>query len=127
MDRYQYLLLLGLCLAVTLPLEVVGKARVWRRPARVALAVLPAAVVFSLWDVAAIAHGQWGYAARYVTGWRLPGRLPLEEVAFFVVIPVCALLTYEVVGRVLGGLRARRLPRGIRRGTPPEHAGRQAG
>ena len=101
MDRYQYLILMGLCLAVTLPLEVVIGARVWRRPKPVALAVLPGLVAFSLWDVAAIAHHWWHYSRRYTTGWLLPGRLPVEEVVFFAVIPVCALLTYEAVGRLL--------------------------
>ena len=101
MDRYQYLALMGLCLLVTLPLEVVLGARVWRRPRRLVASVAPAVVIFSLWDVAAIAHHHWRYAARYVTGWQLPGHLPVEEVVFFAVVPVCALLTYEVVSGLL--------------------------
>ena len=106
MDRYQYLLLMAACLVVTLPLEVVLGARVWRRPRRLLAAVVPPALIFSLWDVAAIARHHWSYARRYVTGWDLPGHLPVEEVVFFVVIPVCALLTFEVVGRI-GGRAAR--------------------
>ena len=101
MDRYQYLLLMAACLLLTLPLEVVLGARVWRQPLRLVRSVVPVAVVFSLWDVAAIARHQWAFAARYVTGWELPGRLPVEEVVFFVVIPICALLTFEVVSRAL--------------------------
>jgi hypothetical protein len=31
----------------------------------------------------------------------LTGALPVEELAFFVVIPICALLTYEAVKIVL--------------------------
>lgn len=69
----------------------------WRRPRRLAAAVVPGLVAFSAWDVAAIAHHQWSYNPRYVTGWDLPGGLPVEEVVFFVVIPVCALLTFSVV------------------------------
>ena len=103
MDRFQYLLLMAACLVVTLPLELVLGARVWRRPGRLARAVLPPAVVFSLWDVAAIARHHWTYSRRYTTGWILPGRLPVEEVVFFLVIPVCGLLTFEAVRRLLGG------------------------
>ncbi|MGH9077511.1 MAG: lycopene cyclase domain-containing protein [Acidimicrobiales bacterium] len=106
MDRYQYLLLMGACLVLTLPLEVVFGARVWRRPGRLARAVVPPLVIFSAWDVAAIAHHHWSYSARYTTGWDLPGHLPVEEVVFFAVIPVCALLTFGVASRVLG--RAKR-------------------
>lgn len=105
MDRYQYLVLMGLCVAATLPLELVLGARVWRRPARLLRALLPPVVIFSLWDVAAIAHHHWRYNPRYVTGWQLPGHLPVEEVVFFAVVPICALLTFEVVGR---GLRRKR-------------------
>lgn len=100
-DHFQYLGLMAACLLVTLPLELVLGARVWRRPRRWALSVLPTAAAFSLWDVLAIHDGTWRFARRYVTGVRLPGRLPIEEVVFFLVVPTCALLTYECVRRAL--------------------------
>lgn len=103
MDRYQYLIVMGLCLVVTLPLEVVLGARVWRQPRRAVAALAPAVVVFSLWDVAAIAHHHWTYSRRFTTGWTLPGHLPIEEVVFFAVVPMCALLTFEVVGKFTRG------------------------
>jgi lycopene cyclase domain-containing protein len=100
-DRYQYLLVLAGCLLVTLPLEVVIGARVYRQPRRLLRALGPAVAVFLVWDVVAVGRGHWWYNPRYVTGWRLPGDLPVEELVFFVVIPVCALLTYEAVVVVL--------------------------
>lgn len=100
MDRYQYLLVMAACVVVTLPLEVVLGARVWRRPRRLLVALIGPVVFFSAWDVAAIAHHHWRYSRRYTTGWDLPGHLPVEEVVFFVVIPICALLTFEVLGRL---------------------------
>ena len=100
-DHLQYLLVLAGCVVATLPLEFLLRARVWRRPRRLLRVLAAPVVIFSGWDVAAIAHHQWGYARRYVTGVDLPGHLPLEEVAFFVVVPVCALLTYEAVDRLL--------------------------
>jgi lycopene cyclase domain-containing protein len=105
LDRYQYLALMAACLLVTLPLELVLGARVWRRPRRLWAALWPPVVLFVVWDVFAIARGTWGYNPAYVTGWRLPGKLPVEEVVFFVVIPIASLLTYEAVGRVLAGWR----------------------
>jgi lycopene cyclase domain-containing protein len=109
-DRFQYLAVMAGCLLVTLPLELVGGARVYRRPRRLLAALAPAIVVFVVWDIVAIERGHWWYNPRYVTGWRLPGALPVEELAFFVVIPICALLTYEAVTIVLAALarRARR-------------------
>jgi lycopene beta-cyclase len=100
-DHYQYLALMGGCLLVTLPLEIVYRAGVWRRPARLLRVVVWPLVVFSLWDIAAIHHGLWRYNSRYVTGWDLPGRLPVEEVVFFVVVPVCAILAFQAVRATL--------------------------
>ena len=101
-DRFQYLILMGLCLVVTLPLEFVFGARVWRRPRRLLAAMAVPVVIFVVWDVIAIARDHWSYNEKYVTGWTLPFDLPVEELAFFLVIPICSLLTLEAVRRVLG-------------------------
>lgn len=101
-DRFQYLILMGLCLLITLPLEFVFGARVWRRPRRLAAAMGIPLVIFLVWDVVAIARDHWAYNAEYVTGWELPFNLPVEELTFFLVIPICSLLTLEAVRRVLG-------------------------
>jgi len=101
LDRYQYLILMGLCLLITLPLEVLFGARVWRSPRRLVRAMAVPVAIFVVWDILAVAAENWDYNPRYVTGWRLPGDLPIEELVFFLVIPICSLLTYEAVGRVL--------------------------
>ena len=100
-DRYQYLLLMAACLVVTLPLEFVFGARVWRRPRRLVVALVPTVLVFAIWDIVAIARESWSFNAAYVTGRQLPRNLPVEELVFFIVIPICGLLTLEAVRRVL--------------------------
>jgi lycopene beta-cyclase len=102
MDRYQYLLVMAACFLVTLPLEVVLGARVWRRPRRLLVALAPMVGVFLVWDAVAIARSHWDFSGRYTTGWTVPADIPVEELVFFVVIPVCALLTFEVVRRMIG-------------------------
>ena len=94
MDHYQYLILMGACLLATLPLEALG-ARVYRQPVR-----LPVALIFLIWDALAIAGHVWSYNPRYVTGVNLPFRIPVEELVFFLVIPVCGILTYAGVQAV---------------------------
>jgi lycopene cyclase domain-containing protein len=106
-DHWQYLLLMAACVVLTLPLEVVLGARVWRRPRHLAMTLIPPATAFSLWDVLAISHRHWRYNPRYVTGLDLPGHLPVEEVVFFLVVPICALLTFEVVTRLTDRPRKR--------------------
>ena len=95
MDRYQYLLLMAACVAITLPLEFVFRARVYRRPRRLLRALWLPVAIFFVWDLVAIARRHWTFEERYVTGWRIPGDVPVEELAFFVVVPLCALLTFE--------------------------------
>jgi lycopene beta-cyclase len=102
MDRYQYLLLMAACAAITLPLEFVFRARVYRRPRRLVRAMWLPVLLYVVWDLIAIARDHWSFNDRYVTGWEVPGGLPVEELAFFLVIPVCALLTFEASRRTLG-------------------------
>lgn len=106
-DQWQYLALMGACLALTLPLEFVLRARVYRRPLRLLLALLPTLVVFVVWDIVGILRDHWSYSPRFTTGIML-GPMPLEELVFFLVIPICGLLTYEAVGTVLRWLRGAR-------------------
>lgn len=100
MDRWQYLVLLAACLAITLPLEIFGVG-VYRQPRRIARAVLPVAALFLMWDEVAIAAHVWTYNPAYIIGRYIPFRVPIEEVLFFVVIPVCALLTYNAVSTIV--------------------------
>lgn len=100
MGKIEYLLVLTACVLITLPLELMG-ARVYRRPGRLARAILPVAVLFLIWDAIAIGAGVWSYNPAFVSGIRAPFDIPLEEILFFVVIPVCGILTYEFVERTL--------------------------
>jgi lycopene cyclase domain-containing protein len=94
MGRAEYLLLLGLCVLVTLPLEVLLGVRVYRQAKRLLLSLGCTAAVFVTWDLVGAGLGHWGYNPAYVTGIRFLG-LPLEEYLFFAVVPLCAILTYE--------------------------------
>ena len=101
---WLYFGLLTTCVVVTLPLELVLGARVYRRPRRLVLTLVPVVVVFCAWDVLALRAGHWTWDPRQTVGVLLPWRLPLEELLFFLVVPVCALLTFEAVRRLSGWL-----------------------
>ena len=105
-DRWQYLVVLVACLAITAPLEMFGPGvyRQWRRLVR---AVLPVAAVFLIWDEIAVAAHVWTYSSTYISGVRIPFRVPIEEVLFFLVIPVCGLLTYNAVSTILSKVSRR--------------------
>ena len=101
MKQLAYLVVLAFCLIGTAPLEVVLKTRVYARWRRLLLTLLPVVVVFVSWDVLAIRAGHWDYDPAQVTGIEVGG-LPLEELLFFLVIPICAILTLEAVRAVKG-------------------------
>lgn len=110
-DTWQYLALMAGCLLITLPLEFVLRARVYRQPLRLLLALAPVVIVFVVWDIVGIVRDHWSYSPRFTTGIML-GPMPLEELVFFIVIPICGLLTYGAVGYVfqLGRRALRRSP-----------------
>jgi lycopene cyclase domain-containing protein len=97
-----YLLVLAGCLLAAAPLEFLLRLRVRTQWLRLLLTLVPVLVVFVSWDVYAIARHQWSYDRAQTSGVLLPGRLPLEELLFFLVIPVCAVLTLEAVRKVTG-------------------------
>ncbi|HET9302837.1 MAG TPA: lycopene cyclase domain-containing protein [Propionibacteriaceae bacterium] len=107
LDHFQYLLLMACCLLITLPLEFILGARVYRRFAGLAFAIIPVLIIFSIWDIVGILRDHWSYSPRFTTGSKLIFGMPIEELVFFIVVPICGLLTYEAVGRMLGLVRRR--------------------
>ena len=102
MRHLSYLAVLAVCLLGTLPLELWLGVRVYRRPRRLLLTLLPVVAVFYLWDVYAIAADHWSFDPAQTVGLVLPGGVPVEELLFFVVVPTCAVLAFEAVRRVKG-------------------------
>ena len=47
----------------------------------------------------------WTYNPRYITGITIGFGIPLEELLFFIVIPLCGLLTYNAVTAMLNRIK----------------------
>ncbi len=100
MSHLAYLAILAFCLVCTAPLAVLLGHRVFGDLRRLGLCLLTTFAVFTGWDLYAIHAGHWSYDPSRTTGVLLPGRLPLEEALFFVVVPLCVVLTFEAVNRL---------------------------
>jgi lycopene cyclase domain-containing protein len=98
----SYVGMLAFVVFGTLPLELLLGVRVYRRARRLALTLLPVLSVFVVWDLYAIASGQWDFDPAQTLGVVLPGGLPLEELLFFLVVPLASVLTLEAVRTVRG-------------------------
>jgi lycopene cyclase domain-containing protein len=94
--HWSYVAMLAFCLAGTLPLVPAFRLDVLRQPRRLLLTVLLAGTPFLVWDLYATHAGHWRFDAEQTLPPRVAG-IPLEEVAFFVVIPVVSVLTFEAV------------------------------
>jgi lycopene cyclase domain-containing protein len=101
-SHLAYVGVLAFCLAGTAWLEVALRTRVYRRWRRLLATIACVVPVFVIWDLYAIAQGHWTFDPERTTGIVFPGGLPLDEVLFFVVIPIASVLTLEAVRSVKG-------------------------
>jgi lycopene cyclase domain-containing protein len=97
-----YAAMLAFVVLGTLPLELRLGTRVYARPRRLLLTLLPVVPVFVVWDYYAVSRRHWDFDPAQTTGVLVPGGLPVEELAFFVVVPIAAVLTLEAVRAVRG-------------------------
>lgn len=114
--RFTYVAVLAFILLGTLWLELFLRTRVLRRWRRLFLSVVPVACAFAIWDLYAIAAGHWDFDVTRITGIYLIGDLPIDEVLFFLIVPLAAILTLEAVRSVKGWTAGDEAPRD--RGTP---------
>ena len=99
LTHWSYVAMLVFCLVGTLPLVRVFHLDVLRQPRRLLLTIALAGLPFLAWDLYATHSHQWWFDRAQTLPWRVAG-LPLEEIAFFVVIPLVSVLTLEAVKAV---------------------------
>jgi lycopene cyclase domain-containing protein len=100
MARLSYVAILAFVLVGCLWLEIALRTRVLRRWRRLLLSVVPVVFVFFAWDAYAVAQGHWHFDLERILGVYLPGSVPLDEILFFLAIPLAAILTLEAVRSV---------------------------
>lgn len=102
MEEYEYFLLLAGCFSsVALAAWCYGVWKnAWRYWQAFALAIGITFIFFSVWDYFAISREHWWFNGKYVTGLRVHN-IPIEELTFFVIIPLACLLTWEILCSVL--------------------------
>lgn len=102
MGRFSYVAVLGLILAGCLWLEIVLRTHVLARWRRLLITMAVPVIPFCAWDAYAIARGHWSFDEESILGIRLPGAIPVDELLFFLIIPLAAVLTLEAVRAVQG-------------------------
>jgi lycopene cyclase domain-containing protein len=102
MRHLIYVAVLGGCLVAAVWLEPVLRLGVFRQWRRLLVTLAVVATAFCAWDIAAIDAGHWRYDRRQMLPVTLLGHLPLDELLFFLVVPLCTILGFEAVHKVLG-------------------------
>jgi len=101
-ERLTYLGVLAFIFFGSAWLEIALRTRVFRRWKRLLLALSVPVVVFVIWDIWAIATGHWAIDPDRTLGVQLFGLLPIEELIFFLVVPIASILSLEAVRSVKG-------------------------
>lgn len=102
LSNFAYVGVLVFVLVGSLWLEVVLRTHVFARWRRLLLVLVIVVWPFLLWDAYAIAQGHWWFDTSRILGIYLPGGIPLDELLFFIVIPIASILTLEAVRSVKG-------------------------
>ncbi len=102
MTHLGYVGVLAFILIGSAWLEIALRTHVLRRWLRLLLALLPTLVLFVAWDAYAIAQGHWDFDEQQVIGWQVIAGVPIDEVLFFIIVPLASILTLEAVRAARG-------------------------
>jgi len=58
--------------------------------------------IYLVWDFWAVNKGSWFFDAKQIIGWKLFNQLPIEEILFFVIVPLMTVLTYLALSKLTG-------------------------
>lgn len=94
--NYTYLLILVASMAVPLALSFESKIQYYKKLKYLLPAIILTGAVFILWDISFTKSLIWGFNPDYLIGINLL-HLPIEEWAFFLVIPYVSVFIYEVL------------------------------
>ena len=59
-------------------------------------------VIYLIWDFWAVTKGSWYFDADQILGVMIFGKLPIEEVLFFIIVPMMSVLTYLALIKLTG-------------------------
>ena len=59
-------------------------------------------VIYVIWDFWAVSKESWFFDSDQILGIMLLGKLPIEEVLFFIIVPMMTVLTYLALTKLTG-------------------------
>jgi lycopene cyclase domain-containing protein len=59
-------------------------------------------LVYGAWDFWAINRKSWGFDSAQIIGVKIFGELPIEEVLFFILVPLVTVISYKTLLKLTG-------------------------
>ena len=98
-ENLYYLIYMLVVLASALLIAAVGKIKIDYRKAL--LAIAPVFAVFVAWDIFATWRGHWEFGLDKMLGILIINQ-PIEEIAFFIIIPLFHIVVWEAIKKYAG-------------------------
>jgi len=95
-SEYLYLGLILFSMSYPIAQSFERRLRYYRNWRGLSLGILAMMLIFIPWDIYFTAEGIWWFNDRYITGIKL-WHLPIEEWAFFIVVPFACVFIHEVL------------------------------
>ena len=58
-------------------------------------------LIYTAWDIYAVKHHNWSFDPQQIWGVNIGGTLPIEEILFFVIVPLMTILSYIALSKLL--------------------------
>lgn len=91
---YTYLIIDLLIILFPLLFSFENKIKFYKNFAELFISISSVGIPLIIWDYYANLNGVWGFSENYTTGIRILG-LPIEEIAFFLVVPYSMIFLWE--------------------------------
>lgn len=102
--KAEYFIVLLIAFVIPFVKSFSKEIKFYEYPLRLVFAIIFPFIIFIVWDMFASARGHWSFNEKYISGFKIVN-LPIEEILFFLIIPFCALFTWEVVKYFMRGSR----------------------
>jgi lycopene cyclase domain-containing protein len=108
MAQFHYLLVLLFIACCAVAVSIAFKIRITRFWRNFLLTDLSILVIYLIWDYWAIRKNNWSFDGNQILGIYLFGIIPIEEVLFFIIVPLMTVIVYVTLIKILKFLKEKR-------------------
>jgi lycopene cyclase domain-containing protein len=108
MAQFHYLLVLSFIACCAVAVTLAFKIRIKRFWRNFLLADASILVIYLIWDYWAIKKENWSFDSEQILGTYLFSIVPIEEVLFFIIVPLMTVIVYVTLAKILTHFKEKR-------------------